>query len=134
MFFFSEDDPAQSCPSREQHSARTDPQEPLMHVNTVILYRDQSDIASMRELFGDELLDEGAVTIKNPSHSKEFFSSNSVGSCFMFVEAKTMQEELQKRSHATPCENLLRTVREKVSKDAFSEVQYVLYDVYRLAH
>ena len=121
MFFFSEDDPAQLCPSREQHSAPTDPQEPLMHVDTVILYRDQSDIAYVRELFGDELLDEGAVTIQNPSDLKEFFSSSSVESCFMFVEAKTMQKELQKRSHATPYEDLLRAVREKVGEDAFSE-------------
>ena len=103
MLVFSEDAPVQSC-----------------QVNTVILYQDQSDIAYMRNMFGDELLDKSAVKIKNPSHLKEFFSSNSVGSCFMFVEAKTMQEELQKRSHATPYEDLLRTVREKVGKDAFS--------------
>ena len=115
MLVFSEDAPAQSC-----------------QVNTVILYRDQSDIAHMREVFGDDLLDNGAVKIKNPSDLKEFFSSNSVGSCFMFVEAKPMQEELQKRSHATPYEDLLRTIRKKVGKDAFSEVQLVLYGVYRL--
>ena len=123
MFFFSEDDPAQSCPSREQPSAPTDAQVSLMHENTVILYRDQTDIAYKRELFGDDL-DKAAATIQNPSDLKDFFSSlNSVGSCFMFVEAKTIQEELQKRSHATPYEDLLRTVREKVGKDAFSEVQ-----------
>ena len=94
-----------------------------MHTNTAILYRDQSDIAYMRDLFGNDALDKGAVTIQNPSDLKEFISTNSVGSCFMFVEAKTMQEELQKRSHATPYEDLLRTIREKVGKDAFSEVQ-----------
>ena len=101
----------------------------------MILKRDDSDIAYMRELFGGELLDKGAVTIQNPSDLKELFSSlNSVGSCFMFIEAKTMQEKLQKRSNAPPYEDLVRTVREKVGKDAFSDVQYVLYDVYRLAH
>ena len=100
-----------------------DAQVSLMHVNTVIFCRDHSDIAYMRELFGDDLLYKGPVTIQNPSDLKEFFSRNSVGSCFMFVEAKIMQEELQKRSHATPYEDLLRTVREKVGKNAFSEVQ-----------
>ena len=89
----------------------------------VILYRNESDVAYMRDLFGDELLDKGAVTFQKPSDLKEFLSTNSVGSCFMFVEAKKMHEELQKRSHATQCEDFLRTVREKVGKDAFSEVK-----------
>ena len=124
FFFFSDEEYlAKSCPSREPHSDPADAQVPLMHVNTVILYRDESDVAYMRDLFGDELLDKGAVTFQKPSDLKEFLSTNSVGSCFMFVEAKKMHEELQKRSHATQYEDFLRTVREKVGKDAFSELQ-----------
>ena len=94
----------------------------LMDVNTVILYRDQSDISYMKNLFGHERLDD-AIHIPKPSDLKEFLSSSSVGSCFLFVEAKRIQDELQKRSHATQYEDLLWTVRKNVGKDAFSEVK-----------
>ena len=77
----------------------------------------------MQDLFDDKHVEKDAVKIQNPSDLKDFLSSQSVRSCVIFVEAKTIQDELQKKSHSTLYEDLLWTVREKVGKDVFSEVK-----------
>ena len=87
------------------------------------MYREQSDLTFLKDMFGEGPQGMAPVKKDDPSDSKDFLSKQSVKSCVIFVGAKTMQDELQKRSHSTPYEDLLRTVRDKVGKDAFSEVQ-----------
>ena len=99
-----------------------------MPLPLVILYRDHSDIAYMRDLFDDKHVDKDAVKIQNPSDLKNFLSSQSVRSCVIFVEAETIQDKLQKKSHATLYEDLLWTVREKVGKDAFTYIHTYFID------
>ena len=113
--FLADDSSAKSDPAGLAQSQARD-----THESVLILYREQSDLTFMKDKFGEGLLDMAPFTTNDPSDSKDFLSNQTVISCVIFVDAKTMQDELQKRSHATPYEDLLRTARKKVGKDVFS--------------
>ena len=108
--FLTDDSSAKSDPDGLAHS----------HESLLILYLKQSDLTFMKDMFGVGLLGMVPFTTNDPSDSKDFLSNQTVRSCVIFVDAKTMQDELQKRSYATPYEDLLRTARKKVGKDVFS--------------
>ena len=116
--FLADDSSAKSGPVGHAQSQARD-----THGSVLILYREQSDITLTKDKFGEGLQGMAPVTINDPSDAKDFLSKRSVKFCVIFVEVKTLQDELYERSHSTPYKDLLRTVREKVGKDAFSEVQ-----------
>ena len=120
--FLADDSPAKSGPV-----GLAQPQARDTHESVLILCREPSDLTFMKDIFGEGLLGISRFAISDPSDEKDVFSNQTVRSCVIFVDAKTLQDELQKRSHSTPYEDLLRTARKKVGKDVLSLVKYVMY-------
>ena len=114
--FLADDSLAKSGPAGLAQSQARD-----THESVLILYREQSDLTFTKDKFGEGLLGMAPVAINDPSDAKDFLS------CVIFVDAKTLQDELQKRSHSTPYEDLLRTARKKVGKDVLFLVKYAMY-------
>jgi len=82
-----------------------------------ILYRDKSDIAVIRDIFGEVFTTSIApVTSSDPSSFNDLLSSQSVRSCFIIMEAGNVKEELHKKSPSTPYQDLLKTARRTVEK------------------
>ena len=84
----------------------------------VILCRDQSDIAIIRDVFGDELLGRSIILSGLPDAGPTFLHSIvSTRSCITVVHARAMKHELSLRTSRTPYKDLLNTVRETVGKN-----------------
>ena len=79
-----------------------------------LVCRDQSVIAIIRDVFGDELL--GLINVFSGSLDAGLKSINSVRSCIIVVDAIAMKDELSRRSPGTPYIDLLNTARETVGK------------------
>ena len=90
-----------------------------LQARIAILYRDQSDIASIEDVFGDIFRCVSSITEKNPHTMKERLLSSSVRSCFIIVESLKMKEELLKKSNGTLYQDLLRAASMKVGKNVF---------------
>ena len=87
-----------------------------------ILCRDQSDTAIIRDLFGDELLAKFFIFSGCPDAGPKSLllsSIPSLRSCFIVVDAKTLEDELHHRSVGTPYEDLLTAFRGAVGKKIY---------------
>ena len=89
-----------------------------LRVNMAILYRDQSDVAAIKDMFGENMRSIDPFTFNDPAALTDFLSAQTVRSCFIIVEAGEIIKEIQKKSGATPYEDLLRTARRTVGKNA----------------
>lgn len=82
-----------------------------------LVCRDQSDIAIIREWFGDELLDIFSIFRGSPDVGPSYLLSIiSMRACIIVVDAGAMKDELCRRSAETPYTDLLNTIRETVGK------------------
>ena len=120
MYFTStEEDPfAKSSPACPQYLQVMDTNTSPLRVSIAILYRDQSDIAAIREVFGEALWGIAPFKVKDPAALTGFLSTQTVRSCFIIVEAGEIIKEMQKKSGATPYKDLLRNARNTVGKNA----------------
>lgn len=80
--------------------------------------RDQSDIPIIKDLFGEELLTKVHIFSGRPEDGpKSLLSIQTSRSCFIVVDARTMEEELHRKSGGKPYEDLFRAAREVVGKN-----------------
>ena len=79
-----------------------------------LVCRDQSVIATIRDVFGDELL--GLINVFSDFPDAGLKSINSVRSYIIVVDASAMKDELNRTSPGTPYIDLLNTARETAGK------------------
>ena len=87
-----------------------------------ILIRDESDIITIKEVFGDVLLGINPVTSKDPRSMKYLLleQNTPVRSCFIIVESTKLKEELLTKSSSTVYQELLKTANEIVGTNISS--------------
>ena len=86
-----------------------------------ILYRNEHDMTTVKEVFGDGLTGMNIVTSKDPHAFKDFLSlDSSVRSCFIVVESTNMKEKLLTKSNSTVYQDLLQIALRKVGKNIFA--------------
>ena len=87
-----------------------------------ILYRNEHDMTTVKEVFGDGLTGMNIVTSKDPHAFKDFLLSldSSVRSCFIVVESNNMKEQLLTKSNSTVYQDLLKIAIRKVGKNIFA--------------
>ena len=87
-----------------------------------ILIREESDINTIKEMFGDVLLGINPVTSRDPCFMKDFLLSQitPVRSCFVIVESTTIKEEFLTNSSRTVYQELLKTANKIVGKNISS--------------
>ena len=95
---------------------------PSLNEKLAILCRDQSDVRVIRDLFGDELLSMVGIFSGSPDDLATNQSSPAIftyplKSCFIVVEAGIMKDELQRKSQATPYQDLLKSAKRHVGKN-----------------
>ena len=82
-----------------------------------LVCRDQSDIAFIKDWFGDELLGKFIVLSGSPDAGPSYLLSiTSMRSCIIVVDAGAIKDELCRRSAKTPYTDLLNTIRDIVGK------------------
>ena len=84
-----------------------------------ILIRDESDINTIKEVFGDVLLGINPFTSRDPRSMKELLleQSTPMRSCFLIVESNELKEELLTKSSSTAVyKELLKTANGIVGK------------------
>ena len=76
-----------------------------------ILIRDESDINTIKEVFGDVLLGISPVTLRDPRSMKDLLllQITPVRSCFVIAESAKIKEELLTNSSSTVYLELLKT-------------------------
>ena len=88
-----------------------------------ILIRDESDINTIKEVFGDAVLQSiNPVTSRDPRSMKDLLLSQitPVRSCFVIVESTKIKEEFQMNSSRTVYQELLKTADGVVGKNISS--------------
>ena len=87
-----------------------------------ILYRNEHDMTTVKEVFGDGLTGMNAVTSRDPHDFKDFLLSldSSVRSCIIVVESNNMKEKLLTKSNSTVYQDLLKIASWKVGKNIFA--------------
>ena len=95
---------------------------PSLNRKVAILCRDQSDVRVIRDLFGDEVLSMVCIFSGSPDDLASNQSSPAIftyplKSCFIVVEAGIMKDELQRKSPATPYQDLLKSAKRHVGKN-----------------
>ena len=104
-----------------------------------ILIREESDINTIKEVFGDAVLQSiNPVTSKDPCSMKDFLLSQitPLRSCFVIVESTTIKEEFLTNSSRTVYQELLKTANRIVGKNVsspFSLHTSLLYQEIRLS-
>ena len=103
----------------------TDPtttQKQVTDTRIAILYRNEHDMTTVKEVFGDGLTGMNTVTSRDPHSFKELLLSpdSSVRSCFIVVESTNMKEKLLTKSNTTVYQDLLKTAGWKVGKNIFA--------------
>ena len=103
----------------------TDPtttQKQVTDTRIAILYRNEHDMTTVKEVFGDGLTGMNTVTSRDPHSFKESLLSldSSVRSCFIVVESTNMKEKLLTKSNTTVYQDLLKTASWKVGKNIFA--------------
>ena len=82
-----------------------------------LVCRDQSDIAIIRDWFGDELLGKFITFSGSPDAGPNYLLSITLmRSCIIVVDASAMKDELCRRSAKTPYIDLLNNIRGTVGK------------------
>ena len=119
MYFISTEDTfSKSNLAGPRYIQAVDTDTSPLRMSIAILYRDQSDIAVIKDVFGEALQSVAPFTFHDPAALTDFLSTQTVRSCFIIVEAGEIIKEIQKKSGATPYEDLLRTARRTVGKNA----------------
>ena len=88
-----------------------------------ILIRDESHINTIKEVFGDAVLQSiNPVTSRDPRSMKDLLLSQitPVRSCFVIVESTKIKEEFQMNSSRTVYQELLKTANGVVGKNISS--------------
>ena len=101
-----------------------------------ILFRDESDIKTIKEVFGDALLGINPVTSRDPRSMKDLLKNTPVRSCFIIVESTKIKEESRTNSSSTVYQDLLKTANRTVGKNIsspFSLHTSLLYQEIRLS-
>ena len=104
-----------------------------------ILIRDESDINTIKEVFGDAVLQSlNPVTARDPRSMKDLLLSQitPVRSCFVIVESTKIKEEFLTNSSRTVYQELLKTANRIVGKNIFSPFSLhtsLLYQEIRLS-
>ena len=101
-----------------------------------ILFRDESDIKTIKEVFGDALLGINPVTSRDPRSMKDLLKNTPVRSCFIIVESTKIKEESGTNSSSTVYQDLLKTANRTVGKNIsspFSLHTSLLYQEIRLS-
>ena len=108
-----------SDPTTAQNQA-TGTSPPSLRERTAILYRNEHDMTTVKEVFGDGLTGMNIVTSKDPHAFKDFLLSldSSVRSCF--IESNNMKEQLLTKSNSTVYQDLLKIAIWKVGKNIFA--------------
>ncbi|CAH3152788.1 unnamed protein product [Porites evermanni] len=109
-----------SLPKTEPKRARFEGMDtsPLQE-SIAILIRDESDINTIKEVFGDVLLGINPFTSRDPRSMKELLleQSTPMRSCFLIVESNELKEELLTKSSSTAVyKELLKTANGIVEK------------------
>ena len=115
-----------SDPTTAQNQA-TDTSPPSLRERTAILYRNEHDMTTVKEVFGDGLTGMNIVTSKDPHAFKDFLLSpdSSVRSCFIVVESTNMKEKLLTNSNSTVYQDLLKIASWTVGKNMFSPLYFL---------
>ena len=110
-----------SDPTTTQNQAK-DTSPSSLRERIAILYRNEHDMTTVKEVFGDGLTGMNIVTSKDPHAFKDFLLSpdSSVRSCFIVVESNNMKEQLLTKSNSTVYQDLLKIAIRKVGKDIFA--------------
>ena len=104
-----------------------------------ILIRHESDINTIKEVFGDVLLQSiNPVAARDPRSMKDLLLSQitPVRSCFVIVESTKIKEEFLTNSSRTVYQELLKTANRIVGKNIFSPFSLrtsLLYQEIRLS-
>ena len=88
-----------------------------------ILIREESDLNTIKEVFGDAVLQSiNPVTSRDPCSMKDFLLSQitPVRSCFVIVESTKIKEEFLTNSSRTVYQELLKTANKIVGKNISS--------------
>ena len=115
-----------SDPTTAQKQA-TGTSPPSLRERTAILYRNEHDMTTVKEVFGDGLTGMNIVTSNNPHAFKDFLLSldSSVRSCFIVVESTNMKEKLLTNSNSTVYQDLLKIASWTVGKNIFSPLYFL---------
>ena len=109
-----------SDPTTTQNQAK-DTSPSSLRERIAILYRNEHDMTTVKEVFGDGLTGMNIVTSKDPHAFKDFLSlDSSVRSCFIVVESTNMKEKLLTKSNSTVYQDLLQIALRKVGKNIFA--------------
>ena len=104
-----------------------------------ILIRDKSDINTIKEVFGDAVLQTiNPVTSRDPRSMKDLLLSQitPVRFCFVIVESTKIKEEFLTKPSRTVYQELLKTANRIVGKNIFSPFSLhtsLLYQEIRLS-
>ena len=104
-----------------------------------ILIREESDLNTIKEVFGDAVLQSiNPVTPRDPYSMKDFllWQITPVRSCFVIVECTKIKEEFLTNSSRTVYQELLKTANRIVGKNIsspFSLHTSLLYQEIRLS-
>ena len=116
-----------SDPTTTQNQAK-DTSPSSLRERIAILYRNEHDMTTVKEVFGDGLTGMNIiVTSKDPHAFKDFLLSpdSSVRSCFIVVESTNMKEKLLTNSNSTVYQDLLKIASWTVGKNMFSPLYFL---------
>ena len=116
-----------SDPTTTQKQAK-DTSPSSLRERIAILYRNEHDMTTVKEVFGDGLTGMNIiVTSKDPHAFKDFLLSpdSSVRSCFIVVESTNMKEKLLTNSNSTVYQDLLKIASWTVGKNMFSPLYFL---------
>ena len=85
-----------------------------------ILIRDESDINTMKDGFGDVLPGTNPIISRDPRDMMVLLQNTPVRSCFIIVEATKIKEESLTKSSSTVYQDLLKTANRIVGKNISS--------------
>ena len=116
-----------SDPTTTQNQAK-DTSPSSLRERIAILYRNEHDMTTVKEVFGDGLTGMNIiVTSKDPHAFKDFLLSpdSSVRSCIIVVESNNMKEKLLTKSNSTVYQDLLKIASWTVGKNMFSPLYFL---------
>ena len=115
-----------SDPTTTQNQAK-DTSPSSLRERIAILYRNEHDMTTVKEVFGDGLTGMNIVTSNNSHAFKDFLLSldSSVRSCFIVVESTNMKEKLLTNSNSTVYQDLLKIASWTVGKNIFSPLYFL---------
>ncbi|CAH3179138.1 unnamed protein product, partial [Porites evermanni] len=114
-----EDTVLQTSPVRYKDSMqKTEPKRPRVEQieSIAILIRDESDINTMKDVFGDDLPGIHPIISRDPRDMKVSLENTPVRSCFIIVESTKIKEESLTKSSSTVYQDLLKTANRIVEK------------------